>query len=167
MSRRDLAIEQIVSARDYTKRLIENVRPEDWFRVPPAGVSHVAWQVGHLTFAQFRLALLRTRGAKPGDEQILPARFLELFGAKSRPDPDPGKNPATSEIREVFDRVHKHVMAELSELPESDLDAPPATLPHPIAKTKLWALLWCAHHEMVHAGQIGLIRRQLGYDPLW
>jgi hypothetical protein len=167
MSRRDLAIEQIVSVRDYTRRLLDNVRPEDWFLMPPGGVSHVAWQVGHLSFAQFRLALLRTRGARPGDEQILPARFLELFGAKSRPDPDTGRYPDANEIREVFDRVHQQVLVELSDLPESELDAPPATVPHPIAKTKLWALLWCAQHEMVHAGQIGLIRRQLGYDPLW
>jgi hypothetical protein len=43
----------------------------------------------------------------------------------------------------------------------------PVLKPHPLVKTKLWALLWCAQHEAVHAGQIGLLRRQLGYLPLW
>jgi hypothetical protein len=167
MSRRDLAIEQIVSVREYTKRLLDNVRPEDWFRIPPAGVSHVGWQTGHLCFAEYRVALLRTRGARPGDELILPPKYVELFGAKSKPDPDAGRYPGPNEIREVLDRIHRQVLAEMSVLPEAEMDAPPATLPHPIAKTKLWALLWCAQHEMVHAGQIGLIRRQLGYDPLW
>jgi hypothetical protein len=38
--------------------------------------------------------------------------------------------------------------------------------PHPLVRTKLWALLWCAQHEAVHAGQIGLLRRQLGHAPL-
>ena len=33
--------------------------------------------------------------------------------------------------------------------------------------TKLRALLWCARHEMLHAGQIGLLRRHLGYPPMW
>ncbi len=33
--------------------------------------------------------------------------------------------------------------------------------------TKLRALLWCAHHEMLHAGQMGLLRRHLGYPPMW
>jgi hypothetical protein len=167
MSRRDLALEQIVSCREYTKELLDNVRPEDWFRIPPAGVTHVGWQAGHLCFAEYRLALLRMRGARPGDEKLLPPNYAELFGANSTPLSDAGKYPGTDEIREVLDRVHKQVMAELSELPESELDDPTAALPHPIAKTKLWALLWCAQHEMVHAGQIGLIRRQLGYDPLW
>jgi hypothetical protein len=39
--------------------------------------------------------------------------------------------------------------------------------PHPFSTTKLRALLWCAHHEMLDAGQIGLLRRHLGYPPMW
>lgn len=34
----------------------------------------------------------------------------------------------------------------------------PLRRPHPFAKTRLLAPLWCAHHEMRHAGQIGLLR---------
>lgn len=45
--------------------------------------------------------------------------------------------------------------------------APVSATPLPLAKTKMESLLWCAHHEMLHAGQIGLLRRQLGYAPLW
>jgi hypothetical protein len=36
-----------------------------------------------------------------------------------------------------------------------------------LCKTKLECLHWCSHHEAVHAGQIGLIRRLLGYPPIW
>jgi uncharacterized damage-inducible protein DinB len=43
----------------------------------------------------------------------------------------------------------------------------PVLKPHPLVKTNLWALLWCAQHEAVHAGQIELLRRQLGYAPVW
>jgi hypothetical protein len=38
---------------------------------------------------------------------------------------------------------------------------------HAFAKTNLRALLWCAQHEMLHAGHIGLLRRHLGYPPMW
>ena len=55
---------------------------------------------------------------------------------------------------------------ELPDLDETELDQP-VPHPHPFAKTKLLALLWCAHHEMLHAGQIGLLRRHLGYPPMW
>jgi hypothetical protein len=51
-------------------------------------------------------------------------------------------------------------------LAEAELDQT-VPHPHPFATTKLLALLWCAHHEMLHAGQIGLLRRLLGYPPIW
>jgi hypothetical protein len=54
-----------------------------------------------------------------------------------------------------------------AEVARCRIDRPRGGEPHPLVKTKLWALLWCAQHESVHAGQIGLLRRQLGYSPLW
>ena len=42
-----------------------------------------------------------------------------------------------------------------------------ADVQDPFATTKLKALLWCAQHEMSHAGQIGLLRRHLGFPPMW
>jgi len=48
MSRLQLAIEQIVFARNYTIWLLDQTPVTEWFRQPPGGVSHVAWQVGHL-----------------------------------------------------------------------------------------------------------------------
>ena len=74
--------------------------------------------------------------------------------------------PEGDGIRAVFDRVHERVMHNLADFPEADLDTPPLT-PHKLAKTKLEILMWCGQHEMMHAGQIGLLRRQLGHKPQW
>ena len=51
-------------------------------------------------------------------------------------------------------------------LDEAELSQP-VPHPHAFAKTKVVALLWCAYQEMLHAGQIGLLRRHLGYPPMW
>jgi hypothetical protein len=51
VSRVQLAVEQILFARNYTIRLLDQTRVTEWFRQPPDGVSHIAWQVGHLAFA--------------------------------------------------------------------------------------------------------------------
>ena len=67
MSRLHLAIEQIAFARQYTLRLLGDLAGDDWFRIPPGGVTHVAWQVGHLAMAQYRLCLERVRGARPDE----------------------------------------------------------------------------------------------------
>jgi hypothetical protein len=166
MSRLQLAIDQIIFARNYTIGLLDQTKTEDWFRQPPGGVSHIAWQVGHLALAEYRLALWRIRGRQPQDAELFSDEFLRLFGPESVPDADPAKHPAQADIRVVLDRVHEQVLRELPGLAEGELDQAVPHL-HPYAKTKLLALLWCAHHEMLHAGQIGLLRRHLGYPPMW
>jgi hypothetical protein len=165
MSRLDLAIEQIVFARNYTIWLLDHTDPAQWFQ-QPAGVTHIAWQVGHLALAEYRLALERIRGARPEDAALMSDEFMRCLGRDSVPDADPAKYPSPAEIRAVFDRVHEQTLRELRQLDESELDTP-VVKPHRLAKTKLWSLLWCAQHEAVHAGQIGLLRRQLGHAPLW
>jgi hypothetical protein len=81
------------------------------------------------------------------------------------PDADPGKYPSQADLRTVFDGVHEQLLRELRGEDGGELDQP-VLHRHPFAPTKLRALLRCVHHEMLHAGQIGLLRRQLGYPPL-
>jgi uncharacterized damage-inducible protein DinB len=116
--------------------------------------------------AEYRLAMERIRGPQLQDADVISEDFLRLFARESVPQADPAKYPKQAEIRAIFDRVHEQVLRELRDLDENELDKP-VLKPHSLAKTKLWALLWCAQHEMLHAGQIGLLRRQLGYSPLW
>ena len=163
MSRMQLAIEQIVFARNYTIGLLDQTPTTDWFQLPAGGVSHVAWQVGHIAFAEYRLALWRIRDERPGDAALFSPDFKRLFGADSVPQADSTYPPA--ELRAVLDRVHQQVPQELPALDEAELDQP-VPHPHPFATTKLKALLWCAQHEMLHAGQIGLLRRHLGHAPM-
>jgi hypothetical protein len=166
MARMDFVIEQITFARGYTKRLLERTDVEDWFRHPRGGVSHIAWQVGHLAMAQYRLSLDRIRGRQPHDANLITPEFIALFGRESTPVFDPVNYPPQEEIQAVFDRVHEQVLRELPGLDEEVLDEP-VPGPHTVAKTKYQSLLWCAQHEMVHAGQIGLLRRELGHPPVW
>jgi hypothetical protein len=166
MSVVQLVLGRIVFARTYTLRLLDTIKPADWFRQPQGAVTFVAWQVGHLAVAEYRLALDRIRGRRDEDEALIDAAFVARYGRESVPDADPSRNPSPADIRRVFDRVHEQVLRELPGLPEEEL-AVPVTRPHPCFETKQDALFWCAHHEGVHAGQIGLLRRQLGQLPVW
>jgi hypothetical protein len=166
MSTLRTALDQIVFARGYTLRLLEGFNPAEWFRMPAEGVTHVAWQVGHLAMAEYLLALDRIRGVRPGDDDLISPEFLRMFRRESRPDPDPSRHPSPEEMRAVLDRVHEQVLREVPQLPEAEWAAPPLK-PHSLAVTKLEVLFWCGHHEMLHAGQIGLLRRLLGYAPQW
>jgi hypothetical protein len=130
MSRLQLAVEQIIFARDYTIRLLDHTPATEWFRQLPGGVSHIAWQVGHLAFAEYSLALCEIRGSQPKDIDLISEKHLSLFGPDSVPDPDPTEYPKQSELRAVFDRVHEQVLRELASLGEAELDQPIPD-PHP------------------------------------
>ena len=166
MTRLQAALDRIEFARRYTVRLLETIDPADWFRMPAEGVTHVAWQVGHLAMAEYRLCLERIRGARPSDEQLISEAFLTRFGRDSVAEPDPAKNPSPAEIRAVFDRVHEAALRELPGTSDAELDQPPLK-PHGLFNTKIGSLQWCPNHEMLHAGQIGLLRRLFGAKPMW
>jgi len=165
MSRLDLIIEQLSIARLQTESLLDGITSQDWFRQPTEGVTHVAWQVGHLAYAEYYLLMERRRGQRPEDEELIPARFRSLFQRGSLPDPDSSKYPSPEAIRHLFDEVHRHAIEELRSLPDEHLDEPTEPA-HPRFKTKFGAIQFCPLHEMLHAGQIGLLRRLLGMKPI-
>ncbi|GAB6164967.1 DinB family protein [Thermostilla marina] len=160
-----LAIRQIAFARQYSLALLDSIPEDRWCEMPAGAETHVAWQAAHLAVAEYALCMFRQRGPEPEDRDILPGDWLKRFGKDSKPDPDPAANPTAEEIRRVLHAVHQQAMQELEAYPAEHFEQ---SVPEPFAvyDTKLGALLFCAQHEMVHAGQIGLLRRLLGLDPL-
>ena len=161
----EIAQKQIEFARNYTLSLIGDLDESDWFRMPAPGTTHIAWQVGHLAMAQYMLTLFRLRGKNPEDEALIPKAFLKRFLKGSAPEPDPAKNLPAEEIRAVFQRVYRQLLEELPNYADADLTGT-ITEPYAVTNTKLGSLFFCAAHEMLHAGQIGLIRRLLGKPPM-
>ena len=104
----------------------------------------------------------RIRGERPDDSELVSAELRQLFGKGSTPDPDATKYPNATEIRDLLDRVHKRTIEELTATSEDVFNELTGEPPHPMFRTKLEALSWCAQHEFIHAGQIGLLRRLLG-----
>jgi hypothetical protein len=161
-----LAIDRINAARKYTLGLLEGLEADDWFRTPTPAVTHIAWQVGHLAFAEYRMGCAFLREAKPTDNDWFPLDYRRMFGRDSVPSPDASQYPSPEEILARLGTVHEHVLAELGAYADADLDAP-VVMPHRIARTKREALFWCSLHEGVHAGQIALLRRLFGRPPQW
>ena len=103
MSRISEVLGRIQTVREYTVSLVDAVPESEWFRQPTEGVTHVAWQVGHLAMAQYRLALDLVRGVQPGDDELISARMLEIYGKDSIPDPDPDDSESgLKSVRSTF-----------------------------------------------------------------
>jgi hypothetical protein len=159
------AIRQIEFARAYTSTLLDGLADDEWFRQPPAGPTHIAWQIGHLAMAEYGLCLFRLRGRRPEDLDLMSSKFRKQYSKGSQPDPEPQHNPTPAELRETLERVHRQALSELADCTELQL-AEPIDEPYAVTPTKLGALFFCSHHEMLHAGQIGLLRRLLGKPPV-
>ncbi len=161
----DSALNQFQSARKYTLALIEGLEPDQWFWMPKPPVSNVAWQIGHLAVAQYGLMLFRQRGRQTEDAELLSSELRKLFSKGSSPPADSKSYPRFDEILALLHRVNDQVMRETNSFnPESmdELTEPP----HAGPLTRMGSILFAAHHEMLHCGQIGMLRRMMGLSPL-
>lgn len=163
--RLELVRQQIEFARQYTWSLIQDIDDDDWTREVPGCPTHVAWQVGHLAMAQYGLCLFRMRGRQEVDLKLMPSSFRKQFSKGTTPSALGKDGPSPGEIRGVLNRVHQQVLEELPAFDPAELDVPIGE-PYAIYPTKLGALMFCPLHEMMHAGQIGLLRRLLGKPPI-
>lgn len=165
MNRIPHLIDRLRFARAYTVDLIKDLDEGLWFRQPAEGITHIAWQVGHIAASQHSLCLRRIHGERPEDNRLLPEGFRELFGKGSVPVADPDASPTVVQIRKVFDDVHAAALASCSGLTEDTLEEA-VDPPHPAFSNKFGAIRFAADHELIHAGQIALLRRLLGCSPL-
>ena len=159
-----LACRQIAFARDYTHSLLVDVHEGQWFEQPHGAPTHLAWQIGHLAMSQYMLTLFRVRGQQPEDDLLISKQFKRLFAKGTAAGPKQ-TYPVITEILDVFQRVHDQVMQELPKTNLASLQES-VVMPYAVYNTRLGSLLFCSAHEMLHAGQIGLIRRLLGGHPI-
>lgn len=159
-----IVAKHLAFARKYTLSLLEDLDEDDWFR-QPEGVTHIAWQVGHIAVSQYGLALFRQRGRAEVDLELMPSSFRKKFSRGTTPDPNPDKNPAPSEIRQTLDRVYEQVQQEIQDFAIDNLNQA-VDAPYAVFSTNFGALLFAVDHELIHAGQIGLIRRFIGKSPI-
>lgn len=162
-----IALRKIEFARNYTMISLEGLSDEDWYWVPENPheyVTHIAWQVGHIAMSEYGLTLFRQRGRKLEDSELMSGKFRKLFMKGTTPSPDRDAYPAPDEILDVLNKVHLQMRAEIASLEETlDEESGP---PHAAYATKYGALLFAPDHEMLHAGQIGMLRRMMGKPPM-
>jgi hypothetical protein len=164
-ARLESVIERLRRTRIYTRQFLAGLTGDEWFWTPPTYTTHVAWQVGHIAVAEYNLCLRRLRGRTADDERLIPEAFIEAFKLGSMPVAGASNNPPLAEIQRVFDGVHEQVLSELPLVDNAELDTP-LEQPHPAFKTKLGAIEYSPHHELVHAGQIAMLRRLMGKPPI-
>lgn len=156
-----IAEARIRFARTYASQFLDDLDEQDWFWSPPGFVTHIGWQVAHMAAAQYGLCLYRVRGRTEADEAVIPQEFWDRFKVGSVPQPGADNNPSIATIRTIFGNVHAQVLTELSSKTDDELTVP-LSEPHPVFNSPLEAVEYAPMHEMIHVGQIALLRRQMG-----
>lgn len=158
-------LDQIRFARDYTLELLQATPEELWYQIPDGLPTNIAWQVGHLAVAQYGLLLFRIRGREPSDLELIPGRFRKAYAKQSTPSADSSKQMSPTELTERLAAVHEEGLRTAQDIaPEVLLE--PVDMPYAAYPVKLGAIMFCPLHEHIHAGQIGLLRRALGLEPV-
>ncbi len=165
LSGRDLILQQMKWARQYTRQLIDSIPESLWYKQPAGLKTHVAWQVGHLAVSQYGLMLFRQRGRMPGDLELMPGWLRKQFGRGTIPSESAEGMPAPTELLAMLEKIDHQAHAEVATLTAEQLGEP-TEMPYTAYPIKLGALLFCPIHESIHAGQLGLLRRLHGLDPL-
>ena len=142
---------------DIVNRAIEGILPEHWFLKLGEASNHLMWVAGHLVVS--RGTVLKTLGS----EWSAPWSSLFARGAKLA---STDQYPGVEEIRKAWKDVSERLSASLAAVPAEVLTKP-APEGRPSFDRKVGGLVaFLAFHETYHVGQVGYLRKWLGYGQI-
>ena len=162
MSLKDRLRRQLVQTRDLSERLLADFHtPQEWVHQVHPGCNHALWFAGHMANSDnFFLSLVAPQRAVKLDG------FAQQFGMGSHPTGEPADYPPSADVLETMRERRRTLLSVLDELADDELSSPtPAGSPDFL--TDFAAVFEMANwHEAMHAGQLSVTRRALGYKPL-
>ncbi len=151
--------------RDYARRLVADLSPEQWLAQPIAGcgrvMNHPAWILSHLNvYAPIAAALCRRRSFEdPLDHR---------FGQKSKVSLDPREYAPADALRREYLVLHDDADAALAAADDTVMsEANPLERwrdKHPLIGHMLATLM--VKHESGHLGQLSAWRRAMGLESV-
>lgn len=122
-------------------------------------INHVKYLAGHLLNSQYGLAIIA--GLEP---QV---KWNDLFAVMGQSEArDDITYPDIEEILEEWNALYEPSRKGLNKLTDKDLEKAPPSPFEKVADTsgQLWAFI--NHHQAYHIGQISLLRKAFGKEPM-
>ena len=142
---------------DIVSRALEGLTTSELSHRPTDKNNPVLWLAGHV--AETRATLLRVLG-EPFD-----TTWGNLFvrGATLQ---EPAGYPSVEEIKRILVKINAKLYATLEGLDDVRLAQPAQGFEMPNAKTVADQIAFFALHDSYHVGQMGYVRKGLGYSRL-
>jgi uncharacterized damage-inducible protein DinB len=145
-------------AQMVTSMLINDLSDDEILQRPVPEANHIAWQLGHLISALHFFG----EAIKPGSMPALPDGFNDQHNKETAKSDDPAKFLKKDEYATLLDQ-QRDAMLKLSEsLSDEELSAAAPEEMRQYAPTVLDMVGLAAEHEMMHSGQVSVLRRKLG-----
>lgn len=130
---------------------------------PTPGANHIAWQLGHITASETRLAQQIPGISYPA----LPKGFEEQHSQKVATQESTQGFLSKQQYVDLFNKVREATKSAAAKLSEADLDRPTEGQMAQFAPTLAALLLLVSNHSLMHAGQFSVVRRKLGKPVLF
>ena len=139
------------------RQTLSDLPAEALWKQPGGQGNSIMWIVGHIT--QTRAGMLSLLGERAS------TGWGELFrrGAQRQ---DSSVYPEPRAIKAAGVEMSKRLHAKLATITETELAAPITTVKLPNVNTVLDALAFFAFHEAYHVGQLGYVKKALGYTAI-
>lgn len=147
-------------ARKATLGLLEDI-PDDKLCFRPGGVgNHATWIAGHIAWADdFFLSKLGDRESKCSGP------WSDRFAMGSKVQDSAEGYPPLRELLDAMGERREALVSWFKSMNESQLAAPLSGDWQDFAKSYGMLITTIAWHEGMHAGQLSVIRRELGLGP--
>ncbi|MEQ1757056.1 MAG: DinB family protein [Vicinamibacterales bacterium] len=138
-------------------RALEDLSEDHYRNRPSDRTNSIAWVAGHIVQTR---ALLLTLLGDPFD-----TTWGAIFnrGAEA---PEPSAYPSLDQMRAVSGDVAARLETQLAALDDAALSAPARGPQLPRAETVAQQVGFLALHDSYHVGQLGYMRKALGYPSL-
>lgn len=162
MSHNESLRRQLERVRHMTDAMLADFHtPEQWVYQVAENCNHALWFAGHMaTTDNFLLSLVAPEKAR------LPEGFQAKFGVGSQPTNDPTQYPPPESVLETMRERRAALLETLASFTDADLarktpKGAPEFLPDfgSVFELAVW-------HEGLHAGQLSVVRRALGFAPV-
>lgn len=167
MRAQEVVVQLLRSARMVTERYLSDLSDEDLLIRPVPGAHCVAWQLGHLICSERKmLEGVAQQGVRVPELPELPAGFEQRHAKGAG-----GSNEGSAEglgfadklqYQELMRSLRAATVAAVEGCRDEQLDLAGPEAMRGYAPTVGAVLMMIGTHEMLHSGQIAVLRRKLG-----
>ena len=137
---------------------LSDLSDDDLLVRPVPAAHHAAWQLGHLILSESQMI----NGIRAGSAPALSPEFAARHDKGAAKAGDPAHFYPKSQYLSCMNNLREATLTLLSQLSEEDLSKPGPEAMRSYAPTVGSVFLSIANHELMHSGQIAVIRRALG-----